>query len=65
MPIPRVNSIEKGAESIELDQSRRMNEEHLDVYRQAVAQLKALEEEPLLERNLALDSAHCVVQLEG
>lgn len=53
------------AESVEFDHSRRIHDEQLDVYRQAVAQLKLLEEELQEERNRAMHSAHRVVQLEG
>ena len=64
MSIPPANSSEMVAESIELDQSRRMNDGHLEANREAVAQLKPLEEEPLVEQNRVMHSAHCVVQLE-
>jgi hypothetical protein len=60
-----VESIEKVAESIELDQSRRINDEQLDAYRQAVARLKPLEEELWVERNRAMHSAHRMVHPEG
>jgi len=64
-PIRPVESIEQGAESIELNQNSRINDELLDAYRQAVARLKPLEEELLAERNRAMHSALRVVQLEG
>ena len=62
---PVVKSIEKAAESIEPIQSARVSGEQAEIYRQAVARLKPLEEELLAERDRATRSAQRVAQLEG
>ena len=51
--------------SIEPNQSARVSDEQLEIYQQAVARLKALEEEILVERDRATRSAQRVAQLEG
>jgi CheY-like chemotaxis protein len=59
---PLVKSIEKVTEPI---QSVRVSDEQIEMYRQAVARLKPLEEELLAERDRATRSAQRVAQLEG
>jgi CheY-like chemotaxis protein len=58
-------SIEKVTESIEPIQSARVSVEQLEIYRQAVARLKPLEEEIQVERDRAAHSNQRVAQLEG
>jgi len=62
---PAAKNIEKATESIEPIQSARVSDEQLEVYRQAVARLKPLEEELRVERERSTDSAQRVAQLEG
>ena len=62
---PVAKSIEKVPASIEPIQSARVSDEQLEIYQQAVARLKALEEELLVERDRATRSAQRVAQLEG
>src|SRR2546430_1283397 len=52
-------------ESIEPIQNTRVNTEELEVYRQAVARLKSLEEDLRVERDRATSSTQRVSQLEG
>jgi DNA-binding response OmpR family regulator len=62
---PVAKSIEKATESIEPIQNARLSDEQFEVYRQAAARLKPLEEELRLERDRATHSAQRVAQLEG
>ena len=62
---PAAKSIEKVTESIEPTQSTRVSDEQLEVYRQAAARLKPLEDELRVERNRATQSTQRVAQLEG
>jgi len=62
---PAAKSIGKVPESIEPIQSARVSDEQLEIYRQAVARLKPLEEELRVERERATHSAQRVAQLEG
>jgi DNA-binding response OmpR family regulator len=62
---PMKKNIEKVTESIEPMQSARVSDEQLEIYRRAVARLKPLEEELLVERDRATRSAQRVAQLEG
>lgn len=62
---PTKKSIEKAPESIEPIQGARVSDEQLEIYRRAVARLKPLEEELLVERDRATRSAQRVAQLEG
>jgi DNA-binding response OmpR family regulator len=62
---PVVKSIEKVIESAEPSQSLRVTDEQIEIYRQAVARLKLLEEELRVERDRAMQTAQQVVQLEG
>jgi DNA-binding response OmpR family regulator len=62
---PVVKSIERVIESAEPSQSLRVTDEQIEIYRQAVARLKLLEEELRVERDRAMQSAQQVVQLEG
>jgi CheY-like chemotaxis protein len=59
---PPMKSAEKVIEPI---QSTRVSDEHIEMYRQAVARLKPLEEELFTERDRATRNAQRVVQLEG
>ncbi|MEP6958994.1 MAG: response regulator [Nitrospirota bacterium] len=58
-------SIEKVIESIEPSQILRVSDEQIEIYRQAVARLKLLEEELRVERDRVAHSTQRVVQLEG
>jgi DNA-binding response OmpR family regulator len=62
---PVVKGIERVIESAEPSQSLRVTDEQIEIYRQAVARLKLLEEELRVERDRAMQSAQQVVQLEG
>jgi len=62
---PVAKSIEKVTESIEPIQSARVSDEQLEIYQRAVARLKSLEEEILVERDRATHSTQRVEQLEG
>ena len=62
---PAAKSIEKVTESIEPIQSARVSDEQLEIYQRAVARLKSLEEEILVERDRATHSTQRVEQLEG
>lgn len=62
---PPAKSVEKVTESVEPSQSLRVTDEQIEVYRQAVARLKLLEEELRVERDRATQSAQRVAQLEG
>jgi DNA-binding response OmpR family regulator len=62
---PAAKNIEKATESIEPTQSARVSDEQLEIYRQAVARLKPLEEELRIERDRATHSTQRVTQLEG
>lgn len=62
---PAAKSVEKVIEPVEPSQSLRVTDEQIEVYRQAVAQLKLLEEELRVERDRATQSAQRVAQLEG
>ena len=57
---PAAKSTEKVAVSIEPNQSARVSDEQLEIYRQAVARLKPLEEELLVERDRATRSTQRV-----
>ncbi|MEO7860397.1 MAG: response regulator, partial [Nitrospirales bacterium] len=59
-----VKSVEKAAASIDQNQSVRVSDEQLEIYRQAVARLKPLEEEILVERDRATRSSQRVAELE-
>jgi CheY-like chemotaxis protein len=61
---PAAKSIEKVTESIEPIQSARVSDEQLEIYRQAVARLKPLEEELRVERDRATHITQRVTQLE-
>ncbi len=62
---PAAKNIERATESIEPIQNARVNNEELEVYRQAVARLKSLEEDLRVERDRATSSTQRVSQLEG
>jgi len=62
---PAVKSVKTVTESIEPIQSARMSNEQFETYRQAVARVKPLEEELLVERNRSTRSTERVAQLEG
>ena len=62
---PAAKNIERATESIEPIQNTRVNNEELEVYRQAVARLKSLEEDLRVERDRATSSTQRVSQLEG
>jgi DNA-binding response OmpR family regulator len=62
---PAAKTVEKVTESTEPIQHARVSDEQLQMYRQAVARLKPLEEELQVERNRATHSAERVAQLEG
>lgn len=62
---PAKKSIEKAPESIEPIQGARVSDDQIETYRRAVARLKPLEEELLVERDRATRSAQRVAQLEG
>jgi DNA-binding response OmpR family regulator len=62
---PAAKSIGKVPESIETIQHARVSDEQLEIYRQAVARLKPLEEELRIERDRATHSTQRVTQLEG
>ena len=62
---PATKNIERATESIEPIQNTRVNNEELEVYRQAVARLKSLEEDLRVERDRATSSTQRVSQLEG
>ena len=62
---PAAKNIERVTESAEPIQSARVSNEQLEIYRQAVARLKALEEELRVERDRATRSTQRVSQLEG
>ncbi len=59
-----VKSAEKVAASIDQNQSARVSDEQLEIYRQAVARLKSLEEEILVERDRATRGLQRVAELE-
>jgi len=61
---PDVKRIEKTPVSFEPNQSARVSDEQLEIYQQAVARLKALEEEILIERDRATRSTQRVTELE-
>ena len=63
--VPAAKSTEKVTESVEPTQRVRASDDQIEAYRQAVARLKPLEEELLVERNRAASSAQRMVQLEG
>ena len=63
--VPAAKSIGKVIESVEPDQSLRVTDEQIEIYRQAVARLKPLEEELRVERDRVTQSTQRVVQLEG
>jgi CheY-like chemotaxis protein len=63
--VPVAKSIGKVIESVEPDQSLRVTDEQIEIYRQAVARLKPLEEELRVERDRVTQSTQRVVQLEG
>jgi CheY-like chemotaxis protein len=58
-------NIERVTESFEPIQNARVSDEQLEIYRQAVARLKTLEEELRVERDRATRSTQRVSQLEG
>ena len=62
---PTKKSIEKVTESIEPIQRASVSDEQMEIYRRAVARLKPLEEELLVERDRATRSAQRAAQLEG
>ncbi|HEV8326894.1 MAG TPA: response regulator [Nitrospiraceae bacterium] len=62
---PAAKNIERMTESVEPIQSARVSNEQLEIYRQAVARLKPLEEELRVERDRATRSTQRVSQLEG
>jgi CheY-like chemotaxis protein len=62
---PAAKNIERVTESFEPIQSARVSDEQLEIYRQAVARLKTLEEELRVERDRATRSTQRVAQLEG
>lgn len=62
---PAAKSIERVAEAFEPIQSARVSDEQLEIYRQAVARLKVLEEDLRVERDRATRSTQRVSQLEG
>jgi CheY-like chemotaxis protein len=62
---PAAKNIERVTESFEPIQSARVSNEQLEIYRQAVARLKTLEEELRVERDRATRSTQRVSQLEG
>jgi CheY-like chemotaxis protein len=62
---PSAKTVEKVIESVEPSQTLHVSDEQIEVYRQAVARLKLLEEELRVERDRAAQSAQQVVQLEG
>jgi CheY-like chemotaxis protein len=61
---PAVKSAEKAAASIDQNQTARVSDEQLEIYRQAVARLKPLEEEILVERDRATRGSQRVAELE-
>jgi len=61
---PPAKNVEKVIESVEPSQSLRVTDEQIEIYRQAVARLKLLEEELRVERDRATQSTQRVVQLE-
>ena len=62
---PAAKGVEKVIESAEPSQNLRVTDEQIEIYRQAVARLKLLEEELRVERDRATQSTQRVVQLEG
>jgi CheY-like chemotaxis protein len=62
---PAKKSVEKVTESIEPIQSASVSDEQMEIYRRAVARLKPLEEELLVERDRATRNAQRAAQLEG
>jgi CheY-like chemotaxis protein len=62
---PAAKGVEKVIESVEPSQSLRVTDEQIEIYRQAVARLKLLEEELRVERDRATQSTQRVMQLEG
>jgi len=62
---PAAKNIERVTESFEPIQSARVSNEQLEIYRQAIARLKTLEEELRVERDRATRSTQRVSQLEG
>jgi CheY-like chemotaxis protein len=62
---PAAKNIEKVTESIEPIQNAGVSHEQLEIYQQAVARLKPLEEELRVERDRATRSTQRVAQLEG
>jgi CheY-like chemotaxis protein len=62
---PAAKNIERVTESFEPIQSARVSNEQLEIYRQAVARSKTLEEELRVERDRATRSTQRVSQLEG
>ena len=62
---PAAKSVEKVIESVEPSQSLGVTDEQIEIYRQAVARLKLLEEELRVERDRATQSTQRVAQLEG
>jgi len=63
--MPAVKSVEKTNDFIEPSQTLRVSDEQIEIYRQAVARLKLLEEELRVERDRGAQSTQRVVQLEG
>jgi len=62
---PAAKNIERVTESFEPIQNARVSNEQLEIYRQAFARLKPLEEELRVERDRATRSTQRVSQLEG
>lgn len=62
---PAAKNIEKVTESFEPIQNAGVSHEQLEIYQQAVARLKPLEEELRVERDRATRSTQRVAQLEG
>ena len=62
---PAAKNIERVTESFEPIQNARVSDEQLEIYRQAVARLKVLEEDLRVERDRATRSTQRVSQLEG
>jgi CheY-like chemotaxis protein len=63
--VPAAKSTDKVLAPVESSQNPQVSAEQLETYRRAVARVKALEEELLVERDRATRSAQRVTQLEG
>ena len=61
---PVVKSVDQAAVPIDQNPSARVSDEQLEIYRQAVARLKPLEEEILAERDRATRSMQQVAEVE-